>query len=329
MAAPIQIGCHAMAATIIVMANQGASNVGAEEGKMRRGKDEAFEAFDQGQRPSQVNIRGIKRQTLYRYFQQWKKGGRDVPAGAGDGVQAVPRALVSQRTVASGASDTRSRFLAFQAKQRLEADKERLRERIGDWVRTLEEAAKEHQKTEVAVVNWDERIDSLTGQLRDFALAELDKVGSKEKLHELVEVVEGIERDASDLLKKLHNKVKQLERLRQKQAMQRSEQFIRENLREMFAPEFVRQELERIVVVSNESQALTLKKAVSEIQICALSIEPAERTEMWKTWLDVIRQGDWEFIKGLAWQNDERERLWHQNLQSSGFLIGPGAQRWT
>ncbi len=54
---------------------------------MRGAKKLAFEAFDRGERPSQANIKGLKKATLYRYFQEWKRA-RGIlplpPGGRGD-----------------------------------------------------------------------------------------------------------------------------------------------------------------------------------------------------------------------------------------------------
>lgn len=40
---------------------------------MKSKKQKIFQEFEQGLRPSQVKRRGLKKQTLYRYFQEWKK----------------------------------------------------------------------------------------------------------------------------------------------------------------------------------------------------------------------------------------------------------------
>ena len=37
-------------------------------------KQRVFQAFEQGKRPSDLKVRGIKQQTLYRYYQEWKRG---------------------------------------------------------------------------------------------------------------------------------------------------------------------------------------------------------------------------------------------------------------
>lgn len=301
---------------------------------MKGAKDEAFKGFDRGQRPSDLNIPGVKRETLYRYFQLWKRGRQVVPVGGGTGTQLASRALVPQGGGALGVGETMARFLAFKAMQQLQAAMGHLRKRIRGCLCAIEEATEEYQSGEVTVADWDERAGNLWDQLHEWALAELHKVQSRDELRELSEVVKGIEGEVSALLAEYHDKVREVERRRREQERLRHEQenrvsrrLIRNSLSTTPAPPFVVRALQKALLVRHESQARTLSKAVWEARNIALSEEWSQQGEEWKAFVDSVRIFGWKCIQSLAEQNDERQRLSYGNIKWGQSLIGPGERR--
>ena len=47
----------------------------------RSAREQAFEYFNEGKRPSQLPDLGVRKATIYRYYQAWKHGGRRGPWG--------------------------------------------------------------------------------------------------------------------------------------------------------------------------------------------------------------------------------------------------------
>lgn len=295
----------------------GMTNRGVTAEAVRGAKQAAFEQYDAGLRPSQVDVPDVKKATLYRYFQEWKRL-RRVPSAPG--IADAQPVQEGAPTVGGGvppASAIRARFAEFQARQQLEAEKRNLQERIEGWFGALEEAEEKRQKSGVEVEGWEERVDRLGGQI-DFALTQLGGIESEQDLGELQAVMDEVEASLDAVLGEYQSKLEEQERLRQEQEMEVSRRLIAETLNVEYVPPFVVQALQTQVLVRDRDEAGMVFRAVTEWEVVndACRAEPGRRRKLWHSFLDGVGQEGWEFIRKLARSSEDRdrqiygERLW-------------------
>ena len=268
---------------------------------MRGAKKLCFEAFDRGERPSDVHIDGIKETTKYRYYQEWKKRGGRPPSPRG-----APISSEVGPAAGDGSPDTGSavaRFEAFKARQELEADKEKVRKQVGELLETLEEAQGMYEESGVSIKGWEEKRERLEGQLRDFLLAELERVNSEEELNALAQVLDRVDSDIVALWGGYEEKLAEQERLRQQREQEVSRRLLQERLDlGPLVPSWLAAAIADRLVVRNKAEAEMVSQAVSSYTAVHLGVlvKPENRDRVWQEFLGCLDQEPWKFIRELA-----------------------------
>ncbi len=291
---------------------------------MRGAKKLAFEAFDRGERPSQANIKGLKKATLYRYFQEWKRargilplppGGANVPA-----VVAAPGEVAREVGPAEG---LRAHFEEFKAKQEFEKKKGDLRERVDGLLGKLAAVVEEYPQSGVSIADWEDRSGRLADQLADFCLARLEGVSSEAELAALAGIVDETDKAMRGLVEEYRQKVAEQERLRKRRELDTSRRLLTETLNLPFVPPFVRRAAVDQLLVKNGREAEIVSKAAMDWWNSSINEAirggPAGRRELWRRFSRRLKEEGWEFLCGHARHFDMRER---QLFQQYGWRPG-------
>ena len=267
---------------------------------MRGAKKLAFEAFDRGDRPSQLKIKGLKRTSGYRYYQLWKKqvGAPPSPQGGSDTPQG--QAPSPDRPEEAGVL---TRYGQFIKRQELETEKNKLREMVEDWVETLEEAQGMYEQAGISIKGWKEKRERLEGQLGDFLLAELERVTSQEELKALAQVADGVESEVIALLEEYEEKHAEHERLLQQREQETSLRLLQDRLAlgPLF-PSWLPAAIAKRIIVHNQAEAETVFRAVTSYAAKHLNalVKPENRERVWREFVTCLDQDPWQLIKELA-----------------------------
>lgn len=286
---------------------------------MRGAKQQAFDAFDQGQRPSQLNVRGVKRTTFYRYYQQWKKLKASSTPTPGAGISSVRQ---RPRTEEGGILRRYEEFLSL---QKLELRKADLRKRAEDCRTSLQDAEREYVEQGVQVNGWQRRHQLFEERL-DWVIREIGAASSEEALTGLEALLNTARGDIDGLRNELKLKLDEEERLRRKREVELSCKLLGEALEGPLFPSYVKKAVERRLLVRNEREAESVLQALCQWEVVhdTAGANPARKKQVWDDFVSSLEKGGWDFIERLRRDSDRLKQRMQDVWRPPPVLGGLG-----
>lgn len=286
---------------------------------MRGAKKIAFAAFDRGLRPSQLDIKGIKRVTIYRYRQLWKRQ-KGIPPSSGQlkapGNGSTETANQSMEGRQGGVLTTH--FEQFRARQTLNNQSGKLGVRVEELLDTLNKYDEYFEQSAVANERWKEEREQLDGQLKDFVLAQLGKIELQEDLEALTNIVDEVESRLTSLAREFYQKIKDKEEMLKQQKIETSQRLLAETLSsDLFPPWFISAINDRILV-TNEGEADTVLVAISQYGLYfddSFADGKAKWEKICNSFIKELNKDPWTFIRRLEKRCDDLIRSMNESAR--------------
>ncbi len=195
-------------------------------------------------------------------------------------------------------------MIEFRKKKGIEQRKEKIKREAIKLIEGLEGMENMYKQEGVLDKAYEQRQESIKGELKDFILEKVDEdaIDSIEDLLNLERISEENEKKINTLCDEYYKKLLESEKLQKDKEKKRSDQLLSQEIDIPLVPDLVREYIKSSFTIKTEEEATIVKRAIYQwVQSTGLMNKPVEyEQKMWRGFIVLARDGGWDYLNKLA-----------------------------
>jgi len=205
--------------------------------------------------------------------------------------------------------DIQADWAEFQRAAELEQYKELIQSGANGLLDVLKDMERDYVEAGVFNEGYRRQQNQIISEIKDFVCAKIDVVNSIEELQALEVILNDIEGRITALYKKYDAKIAETEKNRKRKAKKYSDKIL-ENLIDIpLYPDWLKDFVKETFIVKNEREANIISDGMFEFGLVqtVMSKPKKEADEIWRAFIEIVKENGWEYVNRLARHYRERE----------------------